>query len=256
MIHPEPVDFCDREDYYGNRVSFFSIDQAHRGLTVTAASQVTVSTTPETDAATTPPWEKVVERLRTDRSADTFDAYQFVSASPSVPPLSALRKYAETSFTTSRPILEAAIDLTSRIYHDFTYSPRSTTIHTPISEVFEKRRGVCQDFAHLQISCLRSLGLAARYVSGYLRTLPPPGKPRLVGADASHAWLSIYCGAAGWVDLDPTNNSRVRTDHITVAWGREYSDVCPIQGVIVGGGDHSMHVSVDVAPEDEKTTQP
>ncbi len=148
------------------------------------------------------------------------------------------------------------MDLTGRIFRDFKYDPRATTIQTPITEVFEKRHGVCQDFAHLQIGCLRSLGIPARYVSGYLRTIPPPGKPRLVGADASHAWLSAYCGEAGWIDVDPTNDALVSTDHITVAWGRDYNDVSPIQGVIVGGGEHKMQVSVDVAPVSQSETEP
>jgi transglutaminase-like putative cysteine protease len=149
-----------------------------------------------------------------------------------------------------RPVLEAVMELVARIHEDFTYEPRATTVQTPLREVFEKRWGVCQDFAHLQIGCLRSLGLAARYVSGYLRTTPPPDRPRLIGTDASHAWLAVYCGEAGWIDVDPTNNVLVSSDHITVGWGRDYYDVCPVQGVIVGGGEHTMNVSVDVAPED------
>ncbi|MCA9209436.1 MAG: transglutaminase family protein, partial [Planctomycetales bacterium] len=144
--------------------------------------------------------------------------------------------------------VEAATDLNARIHTEFAYDPRATTVNTPLEQVLKQRRGVCQDFAHLAIGCLRAMGLPARYVSGYLRTIPPPGQPRLVGADASHAWLSVYCGPLGWVDLDPTNNVIPTTDHLTVAWGRDYSDVCPIQGVFVGGGQHTMTVSVDVEP--------
>jgi transglutaminase-like putative cysteine protease len=136
------------------------------------------------------------------------------------------------------------------MHSDFDYDDKATTVSTPVLEAFHQRAGVCQDFAHVGIACLRSLGLAARYVSGYLRTTPPPGKPRLIGADASHAWLSLYCGEAGWVDADPTNNGLATTDHITLAIGRDYSDCCPIQGVYVGGGGHTLSVSVDVAPLD------
>ena len=250
LIHPEPLHVQHRRDYFGNEVTFFSIDQPHRGLTVTATSRVAVAAVPVIAASETPPWDALAARLRTDRAAATLDAYQYVADSPSIKPFAALSEYAKASFPAGRPILEAVLDLTARVHREFSYDPRATTIRTPIREVFENRHGVCQDFAHLQIACLRSIGLAARYVSGYLRTLPPPGKPRLVGADASHAWLSVYCGAAGWVDVDPTNNVVVSTDYIVVAWGRDYTDVCPIQGVIVGGGDHKMHVSVDVAQDD------
>jgi transglutaminase-like putative cysteine protease len=140
------------------------------------------------------------------------------------------------------------MELTGRVFGDFKFDPRATTISTPVEEVFANRKGVCQDFAHFQIACLRSIGVPARYVSGYLRTIPPPGKTRLVGADASHAWISVFCGDLGWIDFDPTNNVSPGIDHITVAWGRDYRDVCPIQGVFVGGGSHTLSISVDVAP--------
>ncbi len=249
LIHPEPFHICNRQDYFGNDVSYFSIDQAHLGLTVTATSRVIVSPTPKVSENKTPAWETVVRQLQKDRSGEGLNAYQFVFNSRGVKLFPDLRDYAEQSFQEDRPVLSAVRDLTARIHKDFTYDPRATTVNTAINEVFEQRHGVCQDFAHLQIGCLRSLGLAARYVSGYLRTEPPAGKPRLVGADASHAWLSVYCGKAGWIDMDPTNNVPGSTDHITVAWGRDYYDVCPIQGTIVGGGEHRMNVSVDVSPE-------
>jgi transglutaminase-like putative cysteine protease len=162
-----------------------------------------------------------------------------------------LADYAAVSFPADRPIVDAIVDLNSRIHADFTFDPRATTINTPLGELLAIRRGVCQDFAHLMIGCLRTQGLAARYVSGYICTTPPPGKPRLVGADASHAWISAYCGPLGWVDVDPTNNSLVSDAHVTVAWGRDYDDVCPIQGVFAGGGKHTMGVNVDVIPENE-----
>jgi transglutaminase-like putative cysteine protease len=212
----------------GNNVSYFSIEQAHRGLTVTATSQVDVAN--RQLPSETRPWEEMSSQLKTDRSAETIAAYQFAFASESMKPFAGLGEYAKTSFTPGRPFLDAAVELTSRIYDDFDYDPKATTIHAPIQGVLGNRHGVCQDFAHLQIGCLRSLGLAARYVSGYLRTEPPPGKPRLVGADASHAWHSVYCGEAGWIDVDPTNGLVASSDHITVAWGADYNDVCSISG--------------------------
>ena len=248
LVNPQPNDMIGRGDYFGNRASYFSIDQAHHTLTVTASSRVTVNPVPDVDPDQTPGWESLVKQLQTCATGELLEAYEFAVASPIVEPFPALTDYARQSFPASRPVLAGLLDLTARIHCDFRYDPQSTTVHTPIHEVFENQHGVCQDFAHLQIGCLRGLGLAARYVSGYLRTLPPPGEQRLVGADASHAWLSVYCGDAGWVDVDPTNNLRISTDHITVAWGRDYNDVCPIKGVIVGGGDHRMSVSVDVAP--------
>ncbi len=248
LIHPEPFAVTYAKDYFGNDVSFFAISQTHLGLTVTANSRVAGAPMPEVVPSSTVPWEQMAGQLRTARAPDVLDAYQYVFDSTSVKRFAALQDYVKPSFPDRRPILEGVIDLTARIHSDFKYDPRATTVHTPIEEVFEQRHGVCQDFAHLQIGCLRSIGLAARYVSGYLRTEPPPGKPRLVGSDASHAWLAVYCGPAGWIGVDPTNNVLASTDHITVGWGRDYNDVCPIQGVIIGGGEHRMTVEVDVAP--------
>ncbi len=250
LVRPDPNGLYHRSDYFGNQVSYFSIDQPHRGLTVTSFSEVEVSDKINSPApATTVPWDQLAAQVRGDRTAESLDAFQYVFASPFVKPWNELLDYSRPVFSSGRPILEAVMALTDQIHRDFAYDERATTIHTPIREVFEKRGGVCQDFAHLQIGCLRSLGLPARYVSGYLRTIPPPGKPRLVGADASHAWVSVYCGEHGWIDVDPTNNTLVGQDHVVVAWGRDYSDVCPVQGVIVGGGEHRMNVSIDVAPQ-------
>ena len=149
-------------------------------------------------------------------------------------------------FPQGRPLLEGVLDLTARIHDEFTFDPKATTVATPLTEVFASRRGVCQDFARLEIACLRSLGIPARYISGYMETVPPPGTPRLVGADASHAWLSVYCPGVGWIPVDPTNNLLPSDTHITVAWGRDYNDVSPIRGVILGGGAHALQVHVDV----------
>jgi len=246
-IHPEPVEVSTNDDFYGNPCSYFSIEKPHHRLTIAARSEVEVFERTDT-VQQTPAWETIAAQLQKGRDPVSLSAYQFIHPSPLIKPFAELEAYARESFKPGAPLAEAATDLTARIFNDFTFDPRATTVHTPVEEVFRERHGVCQDFSHLQIACIRSLGLAARYVSGYLRTIPPEGKPRLIGADASHAWLAVYCGEAGWLDLDPTNNIPVATDHVTVAWGRDYSEVCPVQGVILGGGQHKMQVTVDVAP--------
>jgi len=246
IVHPEPFDQKTQQDVFGNSETYFSIEQAHMGLTVTASSQITIQAPQPTEDTTA--WESIVEQTRETSSKDWLTIYQYAFSTGRTKPFPALREYAERSFLAGRSMVEATKELTERIYDDFQYDPRATTVSTPIEEVFELRRGVCQDFAHLQLACLRSMGIASRYVSGYLRTYPPPGKERLVGADASHAWISAYCGAAGWIDMDPTNNMIPSTDHITIGWGRDYNDVSPVRGVILGGGTHRMSVSVDVAP--------
>ena len=170
--------------------------------------------------------------------------------SPFVAVRPAFREYAEPSFLPGRPLLEAVADLNERIYREFKYDPHFTTVATPLDEVLSERRGVCQDFAHLAIACLRSLGLAARYVSGYILTVPPPGRPRLVGADASHAWLSVFVPGLGWADFDPTNDLLPDLQHVTLAWGRDFSDISPLRGVILGGGEQKIDVRVTVEPID------
>ncbi|MBI1344838.1 transglutaminase family protein [bacterium] len=250
-IKPKPEMCTRRGDYFGNGTHHFSILEGHKRLTVRAVSRVEVRQPQHPAPESTTPWESIRDLVQQASTPLTLDAYQFVFDSPSVALLAQTKEYAAESFPPQRPILEGVIDLTKRIHSDFQYDPKATTVTTPVDEVFDLRRGVCQDFAHLQISGLRGLGIPARYVSGYLRTIPPAGRPRLVGADASHAWLSVFCGEAGWIDVDPTNNCLVSTDHITVAWGRDYSDVCPIKGVFIGGGTHKMTVSVDVLPLDQ-----
>lgn len=251
LIEPKPADMNSRVDYFGNRLNSFSMLEAHRGLTISATTEIEVRENALPNAAATSPWEAVRDLLPAVRSAVGLANFQYVFDSPRVKSSSSLRDYASISFNAKRPILEAVLDLTARIYREFEYAPKTTTVNTSIDEVLANRKGVCQDFAHVEIACLRSLGLAARYVSGYLRTIPPPGKPRMVGADASHAWIAVYCGDAGWIDVDPTNNVLSNTDHITLAWGRDYDDVCPVRGVLVGGGQHTMNVSVDVEPTGE-----
>jgi transglutaminase-like putative cysteine protease len=186
--------------------------------------------------------------LHHERSAAVLEAVQYLYASPHIPCSTRLRRYAAPSFPPGQPLLTAVLDLTRRLYTDFVYDPQATSVSTPLHKVLRARRGVCQDFAHMQIGCLRALGLVARYVSGYLVTQPPPGQPRLVGTYASHAWVSVYCPGYGWLEVDPTNNLVPSNRHITIAVGRDYSDVSPIKGVLLGGGQHTMQVAVDVVP--------
>jgi transglutaminase-like putative cysteine protease len=250
-IEPEPSTHAERLDYYGNQLSFFTIQEPHKQLVVEARSEVVLDAERRFIPANSPPWEDVARDLPEDRSAATLEAYQFAFESPRIKPSPEFAAYAERSFTRRRSLVEALLDLTARIHHDFLFDSKATNVRTSTEEVFRKRRGVCQDFAHLQIACLRSLKLAARYVSGYLRTYPPPGKPRLIGADASHAWVSVFCPGSGWLDLDPTNNLVVGDGHVTLGWGRDYGDVSPLRGLILGGRDHTLKVSVDVEPVEE-----
>ncbi len=246
-IEPVPAVLDRRRDYFGNWVIFFTIQERHEELSVTMRADVEVEPSPVPDQ--TPPWETVAEELRAARTAEGLDAYQFAFESTFVKLEPELADYARESFPKGRPVLEAARELCHRINKDFKYDPEATDVSTPLKEVLEKRRGVCQDFAHLQLGGLRSLGLAARYVSGYLLTVPPPGQPKLVGADASHAWVSLFLPGSGWIDLDPTNDVICQDQHIVQAWGRDYEDVAPVRGVVLGGGEHTVTVSVDVTPE-------
>ncbi|MGF1577854.1 MAG: transglutaminase domain-containing protein [Gemmataceae bacterium] len=246
FISPTPASSTVGEDYFGNPTNFITILDAHKQFRVTAINVTEVHKPHIPDVAQTPPWEHVRDRLRNDRTEEFLRAYEFVFPSLYIPGLKEFHDYSLVSFRPNRPILEAVLDLTNRIYSEFTYDPRATSIATPLREVLDKRKGVCQDFAHLQIGCLRSLGLAARYVSGYLLTSPPPGQPRLQGADASHAWLSVFVPGTGWIEVDPTNNMIPSDQHILLAWGRDYDNVGPIRGVITGGGQHTVHVGVDV----------
>ena len=247
-VYPKPISMTRRNDYFGNATDYFSIQEAHEELRITANSVVEVIPREVPKAAKTAEWEQVAAGLRLDRSEQGLAIFHYSLPSPRIVPSDSLRIFAAESFSKRRPVFDGARELTQRVRPGFPFDPRATTVHTSPAEFFELRRGVCQDFAHFAVSCLRSIGLAARYVSGYVRTIPPNDGPRLVGADASHAWVSVYCGAAGWIDFDPTNDVLVGESHITIAWGRDYGDVGPIQGVFVGGGEHTMHVGVDVAP--------
>jgi transglutaminase-like putative cysteine protease len=249
VITPAPnVRFATHLDYFGNSVTSFSLQEPHEQLTVEAISRLEVHPPPVPEFSRSPPWQTVRDSLWCNRTEEGLNAYQFVFDSRRVYARPELADYARESFPEDCPLLEAVLSLTGRIYRDFRFDTKATEVTTPVETFFEKRRGVCQDFSHLQIACLRSLGLPARYVSGYLRTAPPEGKPRLVGSDASHAWCSAWSPGTGWVDFDPTNNCIPTDGHITVAWGRDYSDVSPIHGVLLGGARHTIDVAVDVLP--------
>ena len=255
-VAPQPHAMREHIDSFGNTVTTFAIYEPHRCLTITARSEVEVDGSGVGGAAvptlwSSPPWEVVRDQLRSSHDGAVLDAVPFLFASPYVTTCQRIAAFAADSFPPGRPLLDAAQALTARIKRDFKYQPLSTTLATSSLDVLTSRVGVCQDFAHLQVACLRSLGLAARYVSGYLRTDPPPGKPRLVGADASHAWVSVFCPVTGWQDFDPTNGCARGDQHITLAWGRDYGDVSPVKGVVLGGGENKLRVSVDVEPVDE-----
>lgn len=256
MVTPAPEARRRRFDYFGNRTVHFSISEPHRSLEVRASSVVEVTPLRPPLLSTTPPWESVRDRLHADRRRDALDAYAMCFDSPHVQVVPEVSAYARPSFERGRPVLEAVGDLMGRIYNEFAYDPRATEVSTPLVTLLQDRRGVCQDFAHLAIGCLRSVGLPARYVSGYLLTRPPPGKPKLVGADASHAWFATFIPEYGWVDFDPTNNLIPSDEHVTIAYGRDFADVTPIRGVILGGGQHELSVAVDVNSVDEAPAQP
>ena len=238
----------ERTDYFGNQLSFFTVQEPHSRLVVEARSEVVLDERETPRLEESPAWEEVARSLPHDRRPASLEAYQFVFESPRIKPGAGFASYAAPSFKPGRPFAEALLDLTARIHSDFLFDSKATSVRTSPEEVLRKRRGVCQDFAHLQIACLRSLNLPARYVSGYLRTYPPPGRARLVGADVSHAWMSAYCPRIGWLDVDPTNNVVASYNHVMLAWGRDYGDVSPLRGLILGGRDHTLKVAVDVEP--------
>jgi transglutaminase-like putative cysteine protease len=247
-VEPRPEVLRERHDYYGNRVSYFEIQAPHRRLTVTAESVVEVG---ERAAGISllgnRRWEDARDAPGAGLPADHLDAADFTLDSPLVPDVERYRAYAQESFTAGRPLLDAIASLTNRIYTEFEYVPGSTSVTTPLADVFRKRKGVCQDFAHLGIACLRSLGLSARYVSGYLETDAPTGKPKLTGVDGSHAWLSVLIPEASWLDVDPTNDQFAGDRYVVTAYGRDYSDVPPLNGVIyTEGKSNKLTVAVDV----------
>jgi len=248
-IEPKPAQQSTSTDAFGNLRTYFALFTPHDVLRVRAESRVVVMARfDDLDPGASARWETVRTALRYRMRAPFWPAADFLYASPFVPMLEELRDYAEASFPAGRRLMEGAIDLMRRIHADFEYRPDSTSIGTPLAEVFARREGVCQDYAQVMLGCLRSLGLPAAYVSGYLLTQPPPGAPRLLGADASHAWVSVWCPQLGWIDLDPTNDLVVGTSHVTLAVGRDFGDVTPLRGGIRGGAEHAMKVAVSVVP--------
>ena len=254
-VDPFPEHYRERRDFFGNRAAHFTVLEPHSVLTVTASSMVDVRDRREVLSKVGElRWEATRDAVATARGEDAVEARQFVLASPVVGHSRAATEYVGRSFVTGRPLVEALDDLCERLHAEFEFAPGVTTVSTPIDEVLARRAGVCQDFAHLTISGLRGLGLAARYVSGYLETDPPPGRARLVGADVSHAWVSVFAPSVGWIDLDPTNSQWVNARYVTVAWGRDYADVPPLKGVIFTESEgQKLDVTVDVTaiPDDD-----
>lgn len=247
-ITPKPAYMSQREDYFGNNCFYFSLQKAHKKLVIDVTTEI--DTLPDRsslnlDLGNT--CEQAKSMLQSPSDTETIEAKEFLLDSPMIKASAELKEYAQTLFDANTPLLSAVRALTSKIFHEFKYDPASTTVATPLDEVLENKCGVCQDFAHLAIGCLRSLGYPARYVSGYLETLPPPGQEKLIGADASHAWFAVYSPGEGWFEFDPTNDNIPADQHITTAWGRDYSDVTPMRGVIFDGGNNQeLSVSVDV----------
>ncbi len=249
QITPSPATTAGRVGAFGERVMGVTVEAPHRELKIEARSRVFVERRAMPAPEDSPPWEDVRDAACAARSLDFGSPAHFLFPTAMTPLLDAFTGYGRDCFIAGAPVLAAAKTLSERIHRDFVYDPKATVVTTPAIKAFAARRGVCQDFAHIMICALRGLGLPAAYVSGYLRTVPPPGKARLQGADATHAWVSLWCGEAlGWIDLDPTNALLVGDDHIELAVGRDYADVAPIDGVIVGGGEQDVRVAVDVAP--------
>ena len=245
QVTPSPAYLHERKDYFGNDVSTFAVFERHDRFAAVAESVVEVETE-RTDMLSSPSWEEVRDLLALPLDPDSIAASEFIFDSPYISALKELREYARPTFTEGRPLLDAVQELTRRIHDEFKYQPRSTSIDTPLLDVLQNRRGVCQDFAHLMIGALRSLRLSARYVSGYIRS-----GPRFQGAAASHAWVSVFDPQNGWMGFDPTNNMMTSDAHITLAWGRDYSDVTPVKGLTLGGGGQTVEVEVRVKPLEE-----
>ena len=247
-LAPEPLRRFERSDFFGNTTSWFIIDEPHDTLEIFAESRVSVDPVAEFAPEGSLPWEAVRTSLESIVVSEIIDTIQYTFDTPLTATDADVVAYARASFPPGRPLLACILDLNTRIYTDFTFDKEATNTRTTVKDAFELRAGVCQDLAHVGIACVRAMGLAARYVSGYLLTHPPAGHERLIGADASHAWFSVWTPPFGWIDVDPTNDMLPSSEHITVAWGRDYSDVAPIHGIISGGGEHEVDVAVDVIP--------
>ncbi|MBI0432422.1 transglutaminase family protein [Roseomonas sp. KE0001] len=244
---PEPTRISTATDHFGNRVTWLFLDRPHTRFEVVAESEVAVEFPPAPAVADTPAWEAVVEA-----AAGDAEAAEFTYPSPMLPEHVGARDYVAPSFPPGRPVLEGLLELKARIRREFSFRAGVTGISTTVTQILAQRAGVCQDFTHLMICGLRGLGLPARYVSGYIRTFTPPGQQRRLGSDQSHAWVGAWMGPGlGWVDLDPTNDLIVRDEHVVLGWGRDFSDISPLRGIILGGGRHSLEVGVDLLPPDE-----
>ena len=251
LISPQPTTRRDELDVFGNPLTRLAFERPHDELQVNARLTVEVLARPLADFSLSPAWEQTRNALTYSSqplSAEMLEACRYRFQSPYVHLKRSFVEFSESCFPPGRPLLLGVQALMQKIFSEFTFDAEATQVATPLVEVLERRRGVCQDFAHLMLACVRSRGLAARYISGYLLTQPPPGQPRLIGADASHAWVSVFCPVLGWVDFDPTNNVQPALEHITLAWGRDFSDVSPLRGVILGGGSHDPEVRVTVMP--------
>ena len=244
-IEPRPAIYHEYTDFFGNTACHFSIQQPHDKMSVTATHLVEVHRYYDTNDST--PWEEVRDFIQNSYAEDAISARQFCLETSFLTYLAEVKSYAQKSFRPGQSLIESSKHLMHRIFKDFKFVSGATTISTPLNQVFKQRKGVCQDFAHIGVACLRSLGLAARYVSGYIETLPPEGKEKLIGADASHAWFSTYHPVLGWIDFDPTNNQLANNQYVTLAYGRDYADVPPLKGVIFSSGAHALKVAVDVA---------
>ena len=250
-VDPKPASKIMKADTFGDSTVTTVIAAPHRKLVIDSRSVVDVHAPMVGDPALSADWESVRSEALRGRDLDPESPTLYLYPTRATPIVPAITEYARASFAPGRPVIEAAADLMQRIKREFAYDPEATEVSTPVTEVFQKRRGVCQDFAQVMISGLRGLGLSSRYVSGYLRTVPQPGQPKLEGADATHAWVSVWCGGdRGWIGLDPTNNMFTENDHIILATGRDYQDVAPIEGVLLGAGGQRIKVQVDVEPEE------
>jgi len=247
-LSPEPVNSSERPDFFGNVTSWFTIDEPHAVLDIFAESRVAVDPIPAFAPQQSMGWEAARSTFEAPSDPETLDALQYTFDTVLTATNEHVAAYARSSFSPGRPLFDCVLDLNARIHADFTYDKEATDTRTTVGRILELRAGVCQDLAHVGLATVRSMGLAARYVSGYLLTHPPAGRDRLIGADASHAWFAVWIPPFGWVDFDPTNNMLPSSEHITVAWGRDYADVAPIHGIITGGGEHEVEVAVDVTP--------
>jgi transglutaminase-like putative cysteine protease len=244
-LNPADSERSSGIDFFGNHTNYCVVTEPHQNLLVRAESTLTLHPRPGQELlANSRPWETVRDTLQLLSNPARLEVIKYLYTSTHITYSEELAAYARLSFTSGRSVLDSAFDLTRRIYAEFTFDSEATDISTPLSELLKIKRGVCQDFAHLMIGCLRAIGLSCRYVSGYILTRPAPGKPRLIGADASHAWVSVYCPSVGWVDFDPTNCCMVNMEHVTLGWGRDFSDVSIIRGVMLGGGAQTLKVNV------------